>query len=214
MGLFQIHEKHNISRDINNLETGHGTLHEGKYYTLCYEPVHDPHTFKCLGVKLTMHPNPDAMNINHNFPNSPILVRFKPGVIFERGAFITRLESATKLCKKRMKDIDTLIDANIEKKARAIRDAKVWELTDVRDREKATVEYVNKINGCHMRVDATMKKIVPEAKPGISRVLDMKIISKPSNGWSPPVIPADYSISDCPLSGHAGIHGINPKDVK
>jgi hypothetical protein len=214
--IFQNKEKRDIAYKVNNMEAGHGTLHKGKYYNLCYEPVHNERDFKCTGVKLTFHPTPDAMYINHNFQTYPITVQFKPGRIFNRGAYSTRLERAVNICKKRIEDVDILIDTNREKKAKAIRDAHVWELTDTEDREKAIVEHVKKINMCQMRIDATMKKKFVDAEPGVKSVIEPKPerdFLKP-RVWVQPVMPDDKSVDDCPLRGHAGVAGVSDNQIK
>lgn len=168
--VLKLNEKRDVEYEINNSESGHGILHRGVYYTLFYEPTRNPQDLKCIGVKLTMRPNPNAMSINHNFHGKPEIILFKSGLFFNREAYHIRLENAIKKCKTQIKDIDNKIDSDKNKIEKAICDANFNELKFEKDREKAVQVHINKIKKCQLRIDETMKKIVPDAIPAQSKV--------------------------------------------
>lgn len=158
-------EQYVVACEVIKDETGHGTLHKGKYYHLDYEPTRDNRDYKCTGVKLIIRKNTEATKINHGFNNTPVCVYFKSGIFFNKGSYKNRLEHAIHECKQRIVTEERAIDNEVIRKEKAIHDAKVWELNEVSDREKAVAEHVKKIKKCQMRIDDTMKKLVPEAEP-------------------------------------------------
>jgi hypothetical protein len=161
---FRLNEQYVVACEVTKDEAGHGTLYKGKYYHLDYEPLRDNRDYKCTGVKLTTRRNAGSSHTELGLNNAWVNIQFKPGIIFNKGAYKDRLSHAISECKQRIIKGEKQIDVEIERKTKAIADAKIWELNEVVDREKAVAEHVKKIKKCQVRIDATMKRLVPEAE--------------------------------------------------
>jgi len=175
---FQTTEKFVVAREVLRSEAGHGTLYTGKFYQVDYEPTHNESDYKCTGVRLCIHVKPKiegALPSNYKLDTTPVKVPFKPGYIFNKGSYKSRLENAVQECKKRIIDAEQFIEEDRVRKINAIKAAKVWELTEAADREKAVQEHIRRIKQCQIRIDETMKKIEPNTYTGTEQKETMRM---------------------------------------
>lgn len=143
-------EKSQLYQDVDGDSAGCGVIQTGKYHVLAYKPIKDKETYKCTGVELFIH----KIQNDKQRPNIPsVNVYFKQSWLSQKEAFKHRLEKSVKKQTDLINKLDKAIDDEIERVAK-----------EKLDRENAIKEHTEKVRSCQLKLDSTMKTIVPTAK--------------------------------------------------
>jgi hypothetical protein len=140
-------EKARLERKLTNDQSGCGTIYNGKHYCLEYRPSRDPFTLKCTGVKLVIvHTN------NRDLPaSSPRYIPFKPGIIFNKAPYKERLEEMVAHMTKDVQQFDESVEKDLIRKQ-----------NEKEERAAAIEAHAEKVMKCQLKIDATMRAIVPK----------------------------------------------------
>jgi len=141
-------ERVKLEKVVLSDRTGCGEIYRGESYHLDYQPITDRHNLVCHGVELLIRRN-DNQNA-HEFLS--VNVYYKNGW-FNKTPFTDRLKDAIERQKQAI--------INREKDHRRISvEMRKAELA----KEELLIKHAKKIRACHLKMDATIKKIEPQAK--------------------------------------------------
>jgi len=147
-------EKRKLEHDIMEEHAGCGELFRSKYYHLDYQPTRDHKTYKCTGVELVIR-RVDT-EFAHDAPTEyvPFKVQRFFGLLGEAKPYKDRLESAIEHQKSVILGIEKSMDDRVAQRAK-----------EEENRKLALEEHAKRIKKCQLKIDHTMKAIVPNAKP-------------------------------------------------
>lgn len=145
------YEKSTLKQEVDGDNAGCGVIYTGKYYVSIYHPLKDPKTYKCNGVTIVIRKienNRDAVY----YP--PIEVPYRQGFFTSnKEPFKNRLANAINKQTNLVIKLDKQIDDEIERIAK-----------EKLAREKAIKDHTEKIRSCQLKIDSTIKTLVPNAK--------------------------------------------------
>ena len=141
-------ERKQFENEVDGDSAGCGIIRTGKYHVLAYRPI--KMGGKCVGLTT-------IISKMDNEEGSTLVSReevlYKLPWYCKQKSFKERLDVVVKdqvgLVSKLDKDIDNENERVIK---------------EIADREKAVKEYTKKVRSCRLKIDSTIKTIVPEAK--------------------------------------------------
>jgi hypothetical protein len=149
-------EEHNLKEEIDGDKAGYGVIYTGKHYVLAYNPLKDPETYACIGVELFVRGGRDS---NIHYPTiGSISVPYKVG-----GGLLSKLSEKTPF-KDRLNDAIKLQTDLIDQRGKEIDDRLARIAQEKIDREKAIQDHINKTRSCQLKIDETIKTLIPSAK--------------------------------------------------
>ena len=154
-------ERNQFENEVDGDNAGCGIILTGKYHVLTYRPIKE--NGKCVGV---------ATILNKMESEGSTIVRrnevhYKLPWYCKQTSFKSRLDAVVKEQVSLVPKLDKAIDDEI---ARVIKEKA--------DREKAVKEYTEKVRSCRLKIDSTIKTIVPEAKSLIEYNSDRLLAEK------------------------------------
>ena len=160
-------EKSTLIDEVDGDNAGCGIIHTGKYYVLAYRPKKETSTYRCVGVELFIHTIGGKSDDERLFISPDIVLYKQSWYETNKVPFKDRLSEAIQAKIKNVNDLDKKIDDEIERIAK-----------EKRDREQAIRDHTNKIRSCQLKIDATIKTIVPTSKSMIEHNQEQLLIAE------------------------------------
>jgi mRNA-degrading endonuclease YafQ of YafQ-DinJ toxin-antitoxin module len=145
-------EKDRIVREIFDDNPGKGVVYSGKYHLLAYKPILTHGAIsksKCIGVELFI----SKVDGTQKQWTPEAKVPYRQSIFAVKESFKSRLQTTIKEQIALTDSLDKAIDDAIEKAAK-----------EKREREKAIEDHISHTRSCQLKIDSTIKMLVPTAK--------------------------------------------------
>lgn len=162
-------ERKQFENEVDGDKAGCGIIRTGKYHVLAYRPI--KMGGKCVGLTTLLS---KMDNEEGSILVSRKEVLYKLPWYCKQESFKERLDVVVK---------DQV--ALVSKLDKAIDDENERVIKEIADREKAIREYTDKVRSCRLKIDSTIKTIVPEAKSMIEYNSERLLAEKAAE--SPPM---------------------------